>query len=160
MNLFILTYRTIICNNLENSHFLFVLFKIFYLNNSKYIFILISNLVTNIKILNHSIPGLQSKGGYRFMRILTSFLLIAILTLPIFFTINTTIAKKSDPLPCCNSMDPRYYSAQYWSWFCIQNGIEQEITISFQQCYCAWEINNWSPPIGMNCNILQQCGNK
>ena len=64
-------------------------------------------------------------------------------------------AQKADPLPCCNSLDPRYNNYANFSWFCYENGIEIEKTVTWQQCYCAWQINNWNPPIGLKCDILE-----
>jgi hypothetical protein len=91
------------------------------------------------------------------MRKVTSLIFVLIIIISIFYPINTTLAKKAKTAYCCNIFDPRYYTSDPWSWKCIQNGIEVEILISQEMCMCAWHINNWQPPIGMNCNALQEC---
>jgi len=63
-------------------------------------------------------------------------------------------------LKCCNIFDPRYNNDANFSWNCIENGIEIEIIINWQKCYCAWQSNNWQPPNGLQCNIIEQCPEK
>ena len=65
------------------------------------------------------------------------------------------IAMRANQLYCCNIYDPRVYNAEKFSWYCYENGVEIEKIITWQQCYCAWQINNWNPPNGLQCDILE-----
>jgi len=83
------------------------------------------------------------------------------IVISLVMTIDTSVAKKADLLPCCNNKDPRDYPTfPDWSWLCFENGGWHEIQINWNQCYCLWELNNWNPPDGKACAELQKCTNK
>lgn len=92
-----------------------------------------------------------------------SYIIISLIILSsIIFSVNNNInAEKAYLLPCCNNWDPRDWPTyNQWSWICYQNGQQQELIISWSQCFCAWAMNNFNPPIGMACSVLQMCGDK
>ena len=94
------------------------------------------------------------------MKFILSFIIIPVILIPIFFFSSSNEArpsieaKRSIHQTCiCNYNDPRDPDMQcpVYTFFCYENGVIVEKTISWGCCYAIWRENDWKPPLDVQC---------
>lgn len=86
-------------------------------------------------------------------------IIISLIILGILFLTNyNTVSFSKKSLYCCNDDDPRQLPhGTYFSYFCYNGEVLQEIEISYNCCWDEWAANGWQPPTYRPCPNPNLC---